>query len=133
MKFGIVAAKFNQEIVDKLLEGALNELEGRGSVEVVRVPGAFEIPLACRNLINKRSFDGLVALGAVIRGDTYHFEVVSDSCAQGVMRVSLDSGIPIGFGVITTENEEQALERAGGSHGNKGQDAARAMLEMLNN
>lgn len=131
MKFGIVAAKFNQEIVDKLLDGALKELEGKGTVEVVRVPGAFEIPLACRNLLKKRSFDGLVALGAVIRGDTYHFEVVCDSCAQGVMRVSLDSGIPIGFGVITTENEEQALDRAGGEHGNKGQDAARAMLEML--
>lgn len=131
MKFGVIAAKFNKEIVDKLLEGALSELRGKGEIEVIRVPGAFEIPLACKKLLEKGGFSGLVVLGAVIRGDTYHFEVVCDSCSQGVMRVSLDYGVPIGFGVITTENEEQALERAGGEHGNKGQDAARAMLEML--
>jgi 6,7-dimethyl-8-ribityllumazine synthase len=131
MKFGVVAAKFNKEIVDKLLEGALTELEGKGSIEVIRVPGAFEIPLACLKLCKQGGFDGIVALGAVIRGDTYHFEVVSDSCANGVMRVSLDFAIPIGFGVITTDTEEQAWERAGGAHGNKGRDAARAMLDML--
>ena len=132
-RFAIVAGRFNQEIVDRLLEGALNALEKTGTrrdgVDVVRVPGAFELPLAAQRLA--KNCDGVIALGCVIRGETPHFEYVSQAATHGLERVSLDSGIPIGFGVLTTDNVEQALARAGGGIGNRGYDAAIAVIEMV--
>ena len=132
-RFAIAAGRFNQEIVDRLLEGALSALEKTGSprdgVKVVRVPGAFELPLAAQRLAP--NCDAVIALGCVIRGETPHFEYVSQAAAQGLERVSLDSGIPVGFGVLTTDNVAQAQARAGGEVGNRGYDAAIAAIEML--
>ena len=132
-RFAIVAGRFNQEIVDRLLEGALSALEKTGTprdgVKVVRVPGAFELPLAAQKLAT--DCDGVIALGCVIRGETPHFEYVSQAAAQGLERVSLDSGVPVGFGVLTTDNVEQAIARAGGEIGNRGYDTAMAVIEML--
>ena len=132
-RFAIVAARFNQEIVDRLVEGAFSAFEKTGTsrdgVEIVRVPGAFELPLAAQKLAE--NCDAVVALGCVIRGETPHFEYVSQAAAQGLERVSLDSGIPVGFGVLTTDNVEQALARAGGDVGNRGYDAAIAAIETL--
>jgi 6,7-dimethyl-8-ribityllumazine synthase len=101
-------------------------------VEIVRVPGAFEIPIVLRKLALSRRYDALVALGAVIRGDTPHFDYVAGECAGGVSRVALESGVPIAFGVLTTETVEQAMDRAGGKAGNKGADAALTAIEMVN-
>ncbi len=132
-RIGIAAGRFNQEIVDRLLEGALSALEETGTdrdaVELVRVPGAFELPLAVQKLAEK--CDAVIALGCVIRGETPHFEYVSEAASQGLERVSLDSGTPVGFGVLTTDDVEQALARAGGDVGNRGYDAAIAAIEML--
>jgi 6,7-dimethyl-8-ribityllumazine synthase len=132
-RFAIAACRFNQEIVDRLLEGALSALEKTGTrsdaVEIVRVPGAFELPLAAQKLA--QNCDAVIALGCVIRGETPHFEYVSQAAAQGLERVSLDSGTPVGFGVLTTDNREQAMARAGGDVGNGGYDAAIAVIEML--
>ena len=132
-RFAIAAGRFNQEIVDRLLEGALSALEATGTprdgVKVLRVPGAFELPLAAQRLA--QHCDAIIALGCVIRGETPHFEYVSQAAAQGLERVSLDSGIPVGFGVLTTENVAQAQARAGGEAGNRGYDAAIAAIEML--
>ncbi len=132
LKVGVVTARFNHEITDKLEEGALRFLEQVPNIliEAVRVPGAVEIPLACKALFES-GCDGVVALGAVIRGDTSHYDVVCNSVERGVTQLMLEKGKPIGFGVLTTENEEQALDRAGGQHGNKGVDAAQVTLEMM--
>jgi len=133
-RYAVVLARFNSLIADRLLEGALGALRQHGvaddSLQVVRVPGAFEIPLAARQLAESDSFNGIVALGCVIRGATPHFDYVAGTCADGLARVQLDYGMPIGFGVLTVETLEQALERAGSKAGNKGADAALAMLEM---
>ena len=132
-RFAIAAGRFNENIVDRLIEGALSALEKTGTrpdaVEVVRVPGAFELPLAAQKL--SESCDAVIALGCVIRGETPHFEYVSRAAAEGLERVSLDSGIPVAFGVLTTDTAEQALARAGGDVGNRGYDAAVAAIEML--
>lgn len=132
IKVGIVTARFNHEITFKLEEGALDYLLEIPDLEVesVRVPGAVEIPLACKALFD-RGCSGVVALGAVIRGETSHYDVVCNSVERGVTQLMLDMGKPIGFGVLTTENEDQALARAGGAHGNKGQEAAQVMIEMM--
>jgi len=132
LKVGVVTARFNHEITEKLEEGALRFLEQVPNIliEAVRVPGAVEIPLACKALF-ERGCEGVVALGAVIRGDTSHYDVVCNSVERGVTQLMLEKGKPIGFGVLTTENEEQALDRAGGIHGNKGVDAAQVTLEMM--
>jgi 6,7-dimethyl-8-ribityllumazine synthase len=133
--FGLVASRFNAEVVDRLLEGARAALERHGverdRIEVVRVPGAWEIPLALEALARSERFDGLVALGAVIRGETAHFEYVAGECSRGVMEVSLRHGLPVGFGVLACETLEQALARAGGAAGDKGEEAALAALEMI--
>lgn len=131
VKIGLVTARFNQEITDKLEEGALDVLE-ESEVEIyaVKVPGAVEIPLACRELL-LAGCDGVVALGAVIRGETTHYDYVCNSVERGISQLMLELGKPIGFGVLTTENEEQAYERVGGKHGNKGTDAALVTLEMV--
>lgn len=134
LKIGVVTSRFNQEITEKLCMGALDYLESfeHAQIEIwsVSVPGAVEIPLACKALFDKGA-DGVVALGAVIRGETSHYDVVCNSVERGVTHLMLAYGKPIGFGVITTENEEQAFDRAGGTHGNKGKEAAEVVLEMV--
>jgi 6,7-dimethyl-8-ribityllumazine synthase len=135
MLIGVVTAKFNSEITFELERGAVAALKAAGLSEheiwTVRVPGAVEIPLAAEALLAE-GCDGIVTLGAVIRGDTAHFDYVCQSVERGVTELMLAVGKPIGFGVLTTENEEQALARTGGEHGNKGVDAANTVLEMLN-
>ena len=133
-RFAVVASRFNDEITDKLLAGALDALHKHGvkrdDVDVVRVPGAWELPAAARRLLSMDRYDALVAVGAVIRGDTPHFDYIAGECARGLGRASAEYDRPIGFGVLTCDTEEQARERAGGAHGNKGWDAAMAALEM---
>lgn len=131
MKIGLVVSRFNNEITDKLEEGALDYLESCGvQVLHVRVPGAVEIPLACQALLDQGCV-GVVACGAVIRGETSHYDYVCTSVERGLTHLMLDYKRPIGFGVLTTENEEQALDRAGGRHGNKGAEAAQVTMEMI--
>ncbi|MGA8205422.1 MAG: 6,7-dimethyl-8-ribityllumazine synthase [Woeseiaceae bacterium] len=135
-KFAIVASRFNEFIVDSLLKGALRCLEQHGAadtdVEVVRVPGSFEMPLAVDKLAATRRFDGIIALGAVIRGGTPHFEYVASECVRGIAAAGQKHGIPVGFGVLTCDTVEQAIERAGTKAGNKGVEAALAVIEMVN-
>ena len=130
---GIVAARFNARFTDRLLEGALRVLDRHGVADptVVRVPGSFEIPLAARRLAGTQGIEAVIALGAVVRGETPHFDYVAASCAEGVMRAGLDGDVPVIFGVLTTEDDEQAAARTGGEHGNKGEEAALAALEMV--
>lgn len=134
-RFGIVASRFNQRIVEPLLNGALEALAQHGiastAIQVVRVPGAFEIPLVAQRLAASGQFDAVITLGAVVRGDTPHFEYVAGECARGIARVGLDSGLPVIFGVLTVDDFDQAMARAGGREGNKGYDAALAALEMV--
>ena len=136
LKIGVVTSRFNSEITDKLEEGALFALKKAGILEknlsVVKVPGAVEIPLAVRNLFKKRKVDGVIALGAVIRGETSHYDFVCNSVERGCSNVALEFNKPVGFGVLTTENEEQALDRVGGRHGHKGEEAAQVVIEMCN-
>jgi len=135
-KFCIVVARFNEFITSKLLSGAIDELTRHGAKEenitVVWSPGAFEIPVLAKKLAKSAKFDAIIALGAVIRGATPHFDYVSSEISKGVASVSLDTGVPVIFGVLTTENIEQAIERAGTKAGNKGSDAAKAAIEMAN-
>ncbi|AHI06727.1 riboflavin synthase beta chain [Bdellovibrio bacteriovorus W] len=132
LKIGVVTARFNNEITEKLEEGAIAYLENCENVEIFAalVPGAVEIPLACQAFLDG-GCDGVVALGVVIRGETSHYDYVCNSVTDGVTRLMLDYKKPIGFGVLTTENEEQALARAGGEHGNKGAEAAQVVMEMI--
>jgi len=134
MRVGIVAARFNGEVVARLLAGAEAALARHrvdpASVTLVRVPGAFEIPLAAQRLATLGGVDALITLGAVVRGETPHFDYVAGECARGVARVALDAGLPVIFGVLTADTMAQALARAGGEHGNKGEEAALAALEM---
>ena len=134
-RVAIVAGRFNAEVVDALLEGALRTLQSHGVPDdhttVVRVPGAFEIPLVVRRLASGGSFEAIITLGAVVRGDTPHFDFVAGECARGVTRVALDFDLPVVFGVLTTDDMDQARARAGGSEGNKGREAALAALEMV--
>jgi 6,7-dimethyl-8-ribityllumazine synthase len=136
LSFALVASRFNPEIVDALIEGAVEALKRHGArperMEIVRVPGAYDIPVVARKLALSQRFDALIALGAVVRGDTPHFDYVAGECAAGLTRIALDTGVPIAFGVLTTDTMAQALERAGGSAGNKGADAALAALELAN-
>ena len=136
LKIGVVTSRFNEFITQRLLEGAVDAFVRHGGAEsdltLVRVPGAFEIPLALKKMAASGKYQGLVALGAVIRGATPHFDYVSSSTTGGVASVALDSGIPVGFGLLTTESVEQAVERAGSKAGNKGADALLAVVEMIN-
>jgi len=129
-RFGLVAARFHYDVSEQLIGGARRALRECGvsdeDIYLYEVPGCFEIPLACRNLIDTERFDALVALGAVVRGATPHFEYVAGECVRGIMDVQLATGVPIGFGVLTTDTLEQALERADPKHGDKGYDAALA-------
>ena len=135
-KYAIVLARFNEFIVSKLLDGCLDGLKRHGvkeeEIEVIWVPGSFEIPLTAKALAQSKRYDAVIALGAVIRGATTHYELVSAEVAKGIASSSLETGVPIIFGVITTENIEQAIERAGTKAGNKGFDAATAAIEMAN-
>ncbi|MFP5349850.1 MAG: 6,7-dimethyl-8-ribityllumazine synthase [Gammaproteobacteria bacterium] len=135
-RFGIVLARFNGFIGEQLLAGAVDALVRHGAdpanIDVVRVPGAFEIPLTLKTLATGGRHDALIALGAVIRGATPHFEYVAGECTKGIAQVSMQYDIPIGFGVLTVDSIEQAIERAGTKAGNKGADAALTVLEMVN-
>ena len=131
----VLASRFNEPIVKKLVDGALEALVKFGvvfaDIDVVWVPGAWELPLAARWLLASERYDGLVAVGAVIRGDTAHFDYIAGEASRGLAAASADTDTPIGFGVLTCDTDEQAEERAGGAHGNKGFDAAVATLEMV--
>ncbi len=136
LKFVIVAARFNDFIVESLVRGAVDTLKRHGAteknIELVRVPGAFELPLAAQRLAQTKRYQGIIALGAVIKGATPHFDYVCGECASGLSRVSQQTGVPVAFGVLTTDTIEQAIERAGTKAGNKGADAALVALEMAN-
>ena len=135
-KVAIVAARFNDFIVSSLLKGAIASWMERGGNEkdllIARVPGAFELPVAARKLASGGRYDAVVALGCVIRGDTPHFDYVAGEAAKGVAQVSSESGIPVAFGILTTNTVEQAIDRAGAKSGNKGFDAAMTAIEMAN-
>jgi 6,7-dimethyl-8-ribityllumazine synthase len=135
MSIAVIAGRFNRFVVDQLVAGATDALKRRGIKEsrqaLVWVPGAFELPVMARQLAESGKFDAVIALGAVIRGGTPHFDFVAGECASGLTRVSLDYGIPVTFGVLTTDTVEQALERAGTGEGNKGYDAAMTAMEMV--
>ena len=135
-RFAIVAARFNEFIVESLIKAALHCLRQHGAsdgdIEIVRVPGAFEMPIAVEKVAATRRFDGIIALGAVIRGGTPHFEYVAGECVRGINAAAQKHGIPVGNGVLTVNTIEQAIERAGTKAGNKGEEAARAVIEMVN-
>jgi len=134
--FAIAAARFNAYIVDSMVDGAVDALTRHGvattDITLVKVPGCFELPLAVKRLAESGSYTGVIALGAVIRGATPHFDYVAGQCAAGLSQVALGTGIPVGFGVLTTDTIEQAIERAGSKAGNKGEEAALSALEMVN-
>lgn len=136
VKIGIVAARFNEVITSKLLSGALDGLQrhgvGEGDIDVAWVPGAFEIPLIASKMAESGSYDAVICLGAVIRGATTHYDYVCSEVSKGIAQISLKTGVPLMFGVLTTENIEQAVERAGSKAGNKGFDCAEGAIEMVN-
>ncbi len=134
LRFAIAVSRFNSSITEKLLEGALEGLRQAGveedNIRVEHVPGAWELPLLARVFALGESFDAVICLGAVIRGDTPHFDYVAGECARGLQQVQVEAGCPVVFGVLTTDNMQQALERVGGAHGHKGRDAAMTAIEM---
>ncbi len=134
-RFAIVAARFNEFVVQSLLNGALATLRRHGAsdadIEVIKVPGAFELPLAVDRVAASRRADGIIALGAVIRGSTPHFEYVAGECVSGIAAASRRHAVPVGFGVLTVDTIEQAIERAGTKAGNKGEEATLAVIEMV--
>ena len=133
-RFAIVASRWNPRIVDALVDGARDTLHANGigaeAIDLVRVPGAWEIPLAVKKLARQGRHAAIIALGCVVRGDTRHYEQVADGCAQGLMHVALEHEVPIANGVLAVEQHEDAVSRAGGAHGNKGEEAALAAIEM---
>jgi 6,7-dimethyl-8-ribityllumazine synthase len=135
-RYGILVGRFNSFIGDRLLEGAIDTLVRHGAsqeqITVVKVPGAFELPLVAKKMSASGKYDGLICLGAVIRGSTPHFDYVSSEMTKGIAMASFDSGVPVAFGVLTTDSIEQAIERAGTKAGNKGADAAMSTIEMIN-
>lgn len=136
LKFGLVAARFNEFITSKLLSGALDALTRHGvnddDIDVAWVPGAYEIPLVAKKMAESKKYDAVICLGAVIRGSTTHYDYVCSEVAKGVAQAGISSGVPVMFSVLTTENIEQAIERAGTKAGNKGYDGAMAAIEMAN-
>jgi 6,7-dimethyl-8-ribityllumazine synthase len=134
LRIGVIVSRFNEFITEQLTQGAFQKLDEHGclheNVSFVKVPGAWELPLAAKALATK--CDAIVALGAVIRGDTPHFDYVAGGAADGLRQVSLETGVPIAFGVLTTDNMEQAMDRAGGKSGNKGAEAAEVAIELAN-
>jgi len=136
LRFAILASRFNEFVVDALVRGALDALRRHGAsdklVDVVRVPGAYDMPVVARKLALSRRYDAIIAVGAVIRGETSHHDHVAGECASGLSRVAAETGVPVAFGVLTTEDTAQALDRAGGKAGNKGADAAESAIELVN-
>ena len=136
LRLAVVCGRFNSFITDSLLSGAIETLVRHGvqesAINVVKVPGAFEIPVTVKTMAESGEFDGILAIGAVIRGGTPHFEYVAGECVKGIASVALSTGVPIGFGVLTVDSIEQAIERAGTKAGNKGAEAAEAVLETAN-
>lgn len=133
MRIAIAVARYNEDLTAALLEGAQKELAANGARDAVVawVPGAFELPLAAQRFARSGTVDAVICLGAVVRGDTAHFEYVAGECARGIARVSLDTGVPVVFGVLTTDDREQARDRLGGAHGHKGEEAAATAIEMV--
>ena len=135
-KFALLVARFNSFVVESLVEGAVDALKRHGinesDIEIIRVPGAFEMPIAAQRIAAKKKHDAIIALGAVIRGGTPHFEYVAGECVKGLSQVSLTHDVPVAFGVLTVDSIEQAIERAGTKAGNKGAEAALSALEMVN-
>lgn len=135
-KFCIILSRFNDFIGSKLLEGAIDELKRHGvtdeNIDIVKVPGAFEIPVTAQKFAQSGKYNAIITLGAVIRGATAHFDYVSAEVSKGIAQVSLQTGVPVIFGVLTTDNIEQAIERAGTKAGNKGSEAAKSAIEMAN-
>ena len=136
VRFGLVVSRFNDFINKRLMEGALDALNRHGAedknISIIKVPGSFEIPLMAKKLADSGNYDAVICLGAVIRGATPHFEYISAEVTKGIAQVALDTGVPISFGILTTDNIEQAIERAGTKSGNKGWDAAISAIEMVN-
>ena len=136
LKFGLVVSRFNDFINKRLMDGALDALNRHGAedknISIIMVPGSFEIPLMAKKLADSGNYDAVICLGAVIRGATPHFEYISAEVTKGIAQVALDTGVPISFGILTTDNIEQAIERAGTKSGNKGWDAAISAIEMVN-
>jgi 6,7-dimethyl-8-ribityllumazine synthase len=134
-RYGIAVARFNSFIVDRLLEGAIDALQKQGvmdrDITIAKVPGAYELPLAAKMMVSTGEYDGIIALGAVIRGGTPHFDYVAGECVKGLSQVGLDAGLPVTFGVLTVDTIEQAIERAGTKAGNKGAEAAMTAIEMV--
>lgn len=135
-RYAIISSRWNPRITDALVDGARRAFLGNGvaaeNVDVIRVPGAWELPVAAANAIDRNGYAGVVVLGCVVRGDTRHYEQVADECARGLMRVALDTGIPVANGVLAVDDYAHAEARAGGSHGNKGEEAALVIIEMAN-
>ncbi len=135
-KFGIVISRFNEFLSSKLLEGALDTLKQHGvqenSIDIIWVPGSFEIPVIAQKAAKSKRYDSVICLGAIIRGETPHFDYIASEAAKGISKVSLDTGVPCIFGIITADNLEQAIERTGTKQGNKGRDAALNAIEMAN-
>ena len=135
IEIAIVASNFNRNIVDRLYNGAISTLEKNGiseeEIEIIRVPGAFEIPVTVKRLLNKKQYDVIITLGVIIRGETPHFEYIANECAHGISQLAIKTGIPIIFGVLTVDNREQALDRSGDTGKNKGVEAAQAALDMV--
>ncbi|MFH1459982.1 MAG: 6,7-dimethyl-8-ribityllumazine synthase [Candidatus Omnitrophota bacterium] len=135
-KFGVLVSRFNNFITKRLLDGALTELKRHGldekTVDVVWVPGAFEMPLVAQKLAKSKKYDAVICLAAIIKGETPHFDYVASEAAKGIANVSLNTNVPVIFGIITADNIEQAIDRAGTKSGNKGEDAARTAIEMAN-
>ena len=135
VKIGIVASRFNSFIVDRLYNGAVKTLTENGvkeeNITVVRVPGAFEIPVAVEALLDKEEYAAIITLGAIIRGETPHFEYIANECTHGIAQLAMNSGVPVIFGVLTVDNTEQAMDRAGDEESNKGSESAAAALEMI--
>jgi 6,7-dimethyl-8-ribityllumazine synthase len=136
LRFAILASRFNEFVVEHLVRGAVDALRRHGAsekqIEIIRAPGAFDLPLVARKLALSKRYDAIIALGAVIKGATAHFDYVAGECAGGLARVANDTGIPVAFGVLTTDTIEQAIERAGTKAGNKGADAATTAIELAN-
>ncbi len=135
LKFVIVASRFNDFFVERLIGGALDYLVRHGAasenITLIKVPGAFELPIVCQKIAKRSECDGIIALGAVIRGATPHFEYVCNEAVKGLAHVSLENGVPVGFGLLTTDSLEQTIERSGSKAGNKGVEAAAAVLETI--
>jgi len=129
-RFAVIASEYNSVIMDRLIDGAKRVLKGQQQVSVIRVPGSFELPLAAKKAAQSKKYDAIVALGCVMRGETAHFEFISASVSDGLQHVALETGIPVGFGVLTVDTVQQAMDRSGDS-GNKGSEAAMTALEMI--